>query len=159
MRNDDSPLGFRPHDHARCVASALGRVEAECAERKLQLTPVRRRVLEILLEHHAALGAYDVLERLAQEGLGSKPPIAYRALNFLVEHGFAHRVERLNAFVACGHPGESHAPAFLICRSCRHVAETEARAPIADAGAAGFAVETTVVEAEGLCPACQRSGA
>lgn len=157
MKNDKTPIGFRSHDHAICIASALDVAQAECATRRIQLTPVRRRVLEILLESHVALGAYDVLDRLAAEGLGSKPPVAYRALNFLVENGFAHRIERLNAFVACGHPGEAHAPAFLICRACGQVAEAEAPSPIE--GAAGFAVETTVVEAEGLCPACQAAAA
>jgi len=150
-----SPLGFAAHDHASCIASAMAQVEAACAARKLQLTPVRRRALELLLEHHAAMGAYDLLDRFAAEGLGSKPPVAYRALNFLVEHGFAHRVERLNAYVACVHPGQDHAPAFLICRGCGSVAEAEARAPID--GASGFAVESTVVEAEGRCPGCQET--
>jgi len=153
MKRDDTPLGFRSHDHASCIAAAIDVAEADCARKRLQFTPVRRRVLEILLESHVALGAYDVLDRLAAEGLGSKPPIAYRALNFLVENGFAHRVERLNAYIACGQPGQAHAPAFLICRACGQVAEAEAPGPIA--GAEGFAVETTVVEAEGLCPACQ----
>ncbi|WP_370283100.1 transcriptional repressor [Pseudooceanicola sp.] len=157
MKNDRTPIGFQSHDHASCIASALDVAQAECAARRIQFTPVRRRVLEILLESHVALGAYDVLDRLAAEGLGSKPPVAYRALNFLVENGFAHRIERLNAFIACGHPGEAHAPAFLICRACGQVAEAEAPSPIE--GAAGFAVETTVVEAEGLCPACQVAAA
>ena len=75
--------------------------EALCAARKLQLTPVRKRVLEILLEAHEAMGAYDVLARLAAEGLGSKPPVAYRALGFWVEQGLVHRIEKLNAYVAC----------------------------------------------------------
>ncbi|WP_375688156.1 transcriptional repressor [Pseudooceanicola sp. LIPI14-2-Ac024] len=157
MKNDDTPLGFQSHDHAACVASAMDTAQATCDARKLQLTPVRRRVLEILLENHAAMGAYDVLDRLAAEGLGSKPPIAYRALNFLVENGFVHRVEKLNAFVACGHPGESHVPALLICRACGHVAEAEAQAPISTA--TGFVIESTVVEAEGLCPSCQKDAA
>lgn len=155
MMDESQPLEFRRHDHAQCIASTLTQAEALCREQGLQFTPVRRRVLEILLEHHAALGAYEVLDRLAKEGLGSKPPVAYRALGFLVEHGFAHRVERLNAYVACAHPGDAHAPAFLICRGCGHVAEAEAPEPIA--GAAGFAVESTVVEAQGLCPACQEA--
>ena len=81
-------LGFTSHDHTSCVASALACAEAACKERKAQLTPVRRRVLEILLENHSAMGAYDVLARLDAEGFGSKPPIAYRALAFLVEQGF-----------------------------------------------------------------------
>ena len=93
----------------------------------VRLTPVRRRVLEILLEEHRALGAYDVLQRLAAEGFGNQPPVAYRALDFLVEQGLAHRIRRLNAFTACMHPGEAHAPAFLICRACDAVAEAARR--------------------------------
>ena len=120
---------------------------------------MRRRVLEILLEEHRALGAYDVLQRLAAEGFGNQPPVAYRALEFLVDQGLAHRIARLNAFAACMHPGEAHAPAFLICRACDTVAEAAA-APVRaalDAAAAdlGFVVERANIEALGLCPACQ----
>lgn len=150
------PLGFSRHDHTLCVRSALAAADARCAELKVQLTPVRRRVLEILLETHAAMGAYDVLARLDAEGLGSKPPVAYRALSFLVEHGFVHRIERLNAFIACAHPGAHHDPAFMICRGCGTVAEAQADAAMAQPAAlSGFQVEQTVIEAEGLCPACQ----
>lgn len=157
MTDESQPLGFARHDHARCIASTLARADDLCRARGVQFTPVRRRALEILLEHHAALGAYEVLDRLGQDGFGTKPPVAYRALGFLVEQGLAHRVERLNAYVACVHPGDAHDPAFLICRGCGHVAEAEAPAPIG--GIAGFAVENTVVEAEGLCPACQEGAA
>ena len=156
MAPSDPPQGFEAHDHALCRRSAIAVAETVSAERGVQFTPVRRRVLEILLEAHAAMGAYDVLERLAAEGLGSKPPVAYRALNFLTEQGFAHRIERLNAFVACAHPGAAHDPAFLICRGCGAVAEAEGAAPMAaPALAAGFVIEQTVLEAEGLCPGCQ----
>lgn len=151
------PTGFSSHDHAHCVHSALSAAQSYCDENGLKLTPVRQRTLEILLESHAALGAYDVLARLDAEGLGSKPPIAYRALNFLVENGFAHRVEKLNAFIACCLPGEDHSPAFLICRSCDRVAEAAELGAGVDrsAHAAGFKVEQTVIEAEGLCQTCQ----
>lgn len=149
-------LGFTAHDHSSCVQDALVAAQDACRARKVQFTPLRRRVLEILLENHAAMGAYDVLARLDAEGLGSKPPIAYRALTFLVEQGFVHRIERLNAFVACAHPGAVHDPAFMICRSCGKVAEAEADAALdRSAAQTGFRVEQTVIEAEGLCPACQ----
>lgn len=151
-------FGFEHHDHARCIAGALRAAEARCAARKLQFTPVRRRVLEILLEQHRALGAYDILPMLAADGLGSQPPVAYRALDFLVRHGLAHRVERLNAYTACAHLDRDHVPAFLICRACRAVAESEtglAQGRLAAAAEnTGFAIERVVVEAEGLCPAC-----
>lgn len=155
------PVAFRHHDHAGCVAKAMARAERVCTARGLRLTPLRRRALEILLEAHRAMGAYDLLARLAEEGLGSTPPVAYRALDFLSAAGLAHRIERLNAFVACTHSGEVHAPAFMICRDCRAVAEAPmdpgagAVGPAAEA--AGFSIEAVVVEAEGLCPGCSEA--
>jgi Fur family zinc uptake transcriptional regulator len=152
-------LAFAAHDHAHCAHDALNRAEALTAATGARLTPVRRRVLEILLEEHKALGAYDVLARLAQDGFGNQPPVAYRALEFLVDQGLAHRIQRLNAFTACAHMGEEHAPAFLICRTCHTVAEaaaTPARAALeVEAAKAGFQVERTTIEALGLCPACR----
>ncbi len=158
---DPAPKGFEAHDHNSCVSAALAAADAACAARGLQFTPVRRRTLEILLESHEALGAYDVLARLNTEGLGSKPPVAYRALAFLVEQGFVHRIERLNAFVACAHPDQEHDPAFMICRGCGTVAEAQAvQGGLAvSAQTTGFQIEQTVIEAEGLCPTCQAPAA
>ncbi|TKW68623.1 MAG: transcriptional repressor [Paracoccus denitrificans] len=152
---------FERHDHGACSEAALARAEEMAALQGLRLTPVRRRVLEILLERHRALGAYEVLERLASEGLGKQPPVAYRALDFLVENGLAHRIQRLNAFTACQHHHpDDEAPAFLICRECQTVAEIDAaklRAGLsAQAADSGFSVERTTVEALGLCAACAR---
>lgn len=152
-------IGFHSHDHDKCIADTLSAAEDRCAEEGLQFTPVRRRVLEILLAEHRALGAYDILPVLADEGLGSQPPVVYRALDFLVKNGLAHRIELLNAYIGCAHLGRAHAPAFLICRVCRAVAEADAgpaRTRLAEAArAAGFTVERSVVELEGLCPACE----
>lgn len=152
-------LAFTRHDHARCTGDVLAGAERMAAEKGLRLTPVRRRTLEILLEAHRALGAYEVLERLAQDGFGKQPPVAYRALEFLVENGLAHRVQRLNAFAACMHPGEEHDAAFLICTGCNAVAEAPAarvRSVLeAAAAASGFRVERASIEALGLCPACR----
>ena len=148
---------FVPHDHQNCIESAMQKVKTICEEKKLQLTPVRERVLELLWAEHRAMGAYEILESLQAEGHKAQPPVAYRALDFLVTHGFAHRIERLNAFIACNDPGVHHQAAFLICRECDAVAETEvARHTLDDAAKkSGFAVEGAVVEAEGLCPRCQ----
>ena len=150
---------FEAHDHAGCSGDVLAMADRMVVERNLRLTPVRRRVLEILLEGHRALGAYEVLERLAAEGFGNQPPVAYRALEFLVGEGLVHRVRRLNAFAACMRPGSPHVPVFLICRSCRGVAEAEATsvrdALEAVAAGRGFAIERSNVEALGLCPACR----
>lgn len=154
----DSPLGFTHHDHDACVSDTLAAAEARCSAEGLRFTPVRRKVLEILLQEHRALGAYAILDKLREDGFGSQPPVAYRALDFLVANGLAHKIERLNAFIACVHPSHAHTPAFMICRLCDAVAETQsspARGALGDAArATGFRIERTVVEAEGVCPAC-----
>lgn len=159
MTNRHSPAAGH-EDRAADVPAAVERAERMLGEQGLRLTPVRRRALEILLEAEGALGAYDVLSRLAADGFGSQPPVAYRALDFLVEHGLAHRLRRINAFTACSHPGEAHHAAFLICRGCKRVEELHAehlRATLVeDAHRAGFLVERTSLEASGLCPACRR---
>lgn len=151
----DTPPGCTNADQ---VVEVLINADAYCAVHKLRLTPVRRKTFEILLRAQKPLGAYAVLAPLDAAGFGSQPPVAYRALSFLVEHGFAHRIERLNAYVACSHPGDAHTPAFMICRSCDTVTELHA-APIktllgGSAKTGGFVIERTVVEAEGICPAC-----
>lgn len=157
MASHKSPSsGFEHHDHGHCIRTALSAAEAACAAADLRLTPVRRRTLEILLEAHEAMGAYDVLARLDGEGFGDKPPVAYRALTFLVDAGLAHRIERLNAFIACARPGQDHDPAFMICNRCGTVAEGAAdEAMQSSAAAAGFQIERATLEAEGICPSCQ----
>lgn len=150
---------FDDHDHANCQHSALSQAEALAEAKGLRLTPVRRRTLEILLAEHRAMGAYEVLEVLKAEGFGAQPPVAYRALDFLVEHGLAHKVRRLNAFTACTRPGTAHRPMFLICRACDTVAEAasdQVQAAVHDAAQTlDFTVERVNVEVLGLCPACR----
>ncbi|WP_425100183.1 transcriptional repressor [Tropicibacter sp. S64] len=150
------PVGFGKHDHRGCIRAALAAAESHCEAEGLRFTPVRRAALEILLQEHRALGAYEMLDRLKEAGYGSQPPVAYRALDFLTANGFAHKIERLNAFIACAHPGEEHAPAFMICRACQSVAEAQsARSALGEAArATGFTIEGTLIEAVGLCPAC-----
>jgi len=152
------PIGFEKHDHGTCISAGLAAAETHCQSEGLRFTPVRRKALEILLQEHRALGAYEMLDRLREAGFGSQPPVAYRALEFLVANGFAHKIERLNAFIACAHPGASHSPTFMICRICESVAEAQsspARGALGEAArATGFKIERTVVEATGICPAC-----
>lgn len=158
-----APAAFRQHNHANCTDDALEFADKQARDAGLRLTPVRRRTLEVLLENHRAMGAYDVLERLAEDGFGNQPPVAYRALDFLVQQGLAHKVRRLNAYAACMHPQTDHAPVFMICRKCNVVAESvacEVRGAIAAvAKQAGFALERANVEVLGICPSCQEADA
>ncbi len=160
--HDDPADPFHDHDHAHCAAAVLARAEEQSRAEGVRLTPVRRRALEILLESHRAMGAYDVLERLSAEGFGKQPPVAYRALDFLVEQGLAHRVQRLNADAASLSAERDHSPAFLLWRSCEQVAEAdspELRATLSGlAASAGFDIERSTVELLGLCARCCEAG-
>lgn len=149
---------FEKHDHRQCSSSGMSEARDFCADKGLRLTPVRARVLEILLESHKALGAYEILSRLETEGKRGQPPVVYRALEFLVAHGFVHKLERLNAFTACCHAHQGHEPMFLICQDCQKVAETPldhlASKIDTAAGDLGFDVQSRVVEVIGRCPSC-----
>ena len=151
-------IAFEQHDHNACLGKAMQAAQGYCEEHKLQLTPARRKVLELLLQEHRALGAYTILDLLREAGFNSQPPVAYRALDFLVENGFAHRIERLNAFVACALPGTEHSPAFMICRQCETVAATQSSESnfnfSATADFSGFKIEQTIIEAKGVCNSC-----
>ena len=153
-----TPRAFDKHDHARCAVDAVAQARSICAERGARLTPVRQRVLELLWESHLPVAAYEMLDRLRSEGLGSQPPVVYRALDFLIGQGFAHKLQKRNAYVGCEHPGESHPVHFLICNACEKVAElhdprvsTTLRRAARDQG---FDLAGAVLEIEGLCPAC-----
>jgi len=152
-------MSFQSHNHRRCIEHGVQHAVARCEEAGWQLTPIRQRVLELLLTEHRAIGAYEILEMLRKDGWNSQPPVAYRALDFLVQHGFAHKVERLNAFIACATPETDHAPAFLICRVCEAVAEIQPQLSRGALGRTakdvGFVIEQAVVEAEGVCPNCR----
>ncbi|MEM8947994.1 MAG: Fur family transcriptional regulator [Pseudomonadota bacterium] len=151
-------LAFAKHNHDRCRTDAMAEARSICKERGARLTPVRERALELLWEAHRPLGAYDILETLATEGFGSQPPVVYRALDFLIEQGFVHKIERLNAFLACDCPADDHGAKFLICIGCERVAEFEDKAigKALDkiAAGSGFAIGRATLEVEGLCPDC-----
>jgi|SRR5262249_36822295 len=149
------------HDHARCSADTLAHAEALCAERGQRLTPMRRRVLEILAASHRPLGAYEIMDEVAHKGARPAPITVYRALEFLREHGLVHRIESRNAFLACVHNHRSDAlVAFLICERCGAVGEAAAAAVgqtlAAAVKSAGFAPKTSVVEITGVCSHCRK---
>lgn len=151
------------HDHHRCVEDALAAAELRCRRATAALTPLRRRVLELVWQSHGPVRAYDLLDRLRAERRGAAPPTVYRALDFLLEQGLIHRIESLNAYVGCSDPDRHHGGQFLICRGCGTVAELDdqgiARAVAERARALGFGVERQTIEVMGLCPRCAAAGA
>ena len=111
------------HDHGRCASAAIAHAEELCAARAQRLTPMRRHVLEALLASHKPLGAYEIIERLADPGRPA-PITVYRALDFLRDNGLVHRIESRNAFVACVHNhADNDLVVFFICERCGAVGE------------------------------------
>ena len=123
------------------------------------LTRNQSLVFGALSRAEGPLSAYTILDQLRDDGFRA-PLQVYRALDKLVESGMVHRLESLNAFVACRHPGcDSHQTmAFAICETCGKVAEISDDAletRLRDlAGESGFAVKRAVVELRGLCADC-----
>lgn len=127
---------------------------------KTDLTRNQALVFETLEDAETPLTAYNILDQLNGQGLRA-PLQVYRALDKLVEFGLVHRLESLNAFVACRHPGcDSHtAVAFAICEKCGKVSEITDAALVSSLKSltvgAGFVPRKTTVEIRGLCSQCQ----
>lgn len=140
---------------ARIVASA----EQACREGGLRLTPIRRRVLELLLANGSPRGAYDLADELAA-GTGKRfaPITVYRALDFLVANGFVHRIESRNAYLASTRGAGAGPSLLLVCESCGRVAEGGAEAMMRGLARAaaleGFVVSGRAFEIPVRCTTC-----
>jgi Fur family zinc uptake transcriptional regulator len=151
-------MGPMRHSHAS-REEQFAEAHRRCAAAGETLTPLRRRVLELLLDRQAPAKAYDMLPLLDHEKGQAKPPTIYRALDFLVRMGLAHRIESLNAFMACDIGACARSTIFLICEKCGGAEEFDAGHALIDLSEAakrdGFAIRRTMIEASGLCSACQ----
>ncbi len=140
------------------ITRALEQAQIQCSKAGESLTPLRRRVLELLLARQGPAKAYDLLDDLKLQQQSAKPPTIYRALEFLVRLGLAHRIESLNAFIACDVGACARSTVFLICEQCGAAVEVDAGHALVDlreaAGRAGFSLRRTVIEAAGRCAAC-----
>jgi Fur family transcriptional regulator, zinc uptake regulator len=158
----------------------LDRADRYCVRRGSRLTSLRRQVLGFVLESPKPTGAYDLLDRLRVHHKGAAPPTVYRALEFLLEQGLIHKVERLSAFVGCVHGIEGdpepashgdhahahadmHAVQFLICKRCQRVTELNdaeiGQSLLRAARETGFSLSSATVEADGVCAACAAAAA
>jgi Fur family zinc uptake transcriptional regulator len=149
------------HNHDDCAATALATAETLAGQRGVKLTPLRRQVLSLICQSHKPVGAYQLLADLSRaRGDAAAPPTVYRALDFLVEQGLAHKIDSLNSFVACFSAGTPHHSLFLICENCHEAQEvTDKKAAEAlthAAGLAGFTPSRTVVELHGRCRTCRK---
>ncbi|EGA72362.1 putative zinc uptake regulation protein [Vibrio sinaloensis DSM 21326] len=134
-------------------------IEEICATRGVRLTTQRKRVFELICSSPKASSAYELLEELKQTEPQAKPPTVYRALDFLMEQGFIHRVESTNSYIQCGscnaHKHYSH---MLICDKCSNVIELQDDSLVAllvnNAEEHGFTITNHVIESHGVCKNC-----
>lgn len=135
------------------------KAKAYCDSQGARLTPLRERVYEILLSKESAIGAYDLLDELRKTEDNAKPPTVYRALDFFLDLGLAHKVESTNSFKACHHFGCSHPVQFLICDTCGDVQEIQSAGVKetleAQADQNSFVIVRQTIEAHGVCHRCQ----
>ena len=155
----DPDCGGR-HSPRERVALAI----AICERRGVQMTELRRRVLELLWASGGPTSAYQLIEALKlRDSRPVGPPTVYRALHFLMAQGLVSRIESLNAYVPCAHPERDHECLFFICSACRTSVELEdpriGGLLAEDAAALGFVATRRMVEVEGMCAECVESGA
>lgn len=141
------------------IAAHLETAQALCEARGSRLTPLRRRVLEILLQQGRSVKAYELLELMRDDQAGAAPPTVYRALDFLVEEGLAHRLDAINAWSACHDAGGAPHDLLVVCTGCGAVAELSdpalTRRLAAKVAQAGFRLSGHETELRGLCQACE----
>lgn len=154
--HDDHPVVAGPAG----LAAALAHADQLCRDKGLRLTDMRRAVLRALLDSGKALGAYDLIERVAAGERRPAPVAIYRALDFLIANGLAHRIESRNAFIACPHRHDADETViFFVCENCHRVVEESSQAIAAGlsllARKRGFEVHANVLEIEGRCSSCR----
>lgn len=150
-----------PKHHVHDGPAFVAAVERACRDRGLRLTPIRAHVLGLIAEAEQPIKAYDLLDRVREgDGPGAAgPPTVYRALDFLLANGFIHKLQSVNAFVACHHPSTAqHSVPFLICDTCHAAVELEDRKIVAAlddrARELGFRPRAQTLEVHGTCSAC-----
>ena len=143
--------------------AALTLAEEYCRERGEKLTPIRRKVLELLLNSGRATKAYSLLDDMRQIHPGSAPPTVYRALDFLLSAGLVHRIESINAFTVCHDLTQCQHGILVVCQQCGNVTELHQpklrQALVAQIEDAGYRLASDEIELKGLCSACQTAEA
>jgi Fur family zinc uptake transcriptional regulator len=157
--HDHSHACTDPGHHVHDAPAFVRAVEQACETRGLRLTPLRAQVLGLVAAAGKPIKAYDLLDRMKAENGSSAPPTVYRALDFLLEQGFIHRLASINAFVGCHHPQVRHSVPFLICDNCQNATELEDERISSlletQARDLGFTTRAQTLEVHGLCAACR----
>jgi len=144
------------------IEKQLAQAQRLCDNRGQRLTPVRARVLEILLSSDQPLGAYELLEQYKKRHpSGAQPMTIYRALHFLHSQGLVHHLNSRRQYVACDHSHTSGAfIQLLLCDQCGQTQELPLAPDLSKALQQGvtqqsFRLQQTELELHGLCAHCQ----
>lgn len=160
-QNIDSKILQGQHNHQGCINHALQAAEQICIKNGVRLTAIRRHVLELICANHKAIGAYELLDLFRKHDPNAKPVTIYRALDFLMEAGLVHKIESLNAFIACLQAEAQHKSAILICDQCKNAYEIDATlvydSLFSLSEAVQFKPQCLTLELHGLCASCQKT--
>jgi Fur family zinc uptake transcriptional regulator len=163
---------MKRHNHNQCKSKSMRNAHEVASQSGKKLTTHRLQVLQILLNDHRAMGAYDILHIMQQQSIDiqnktksfgkPQPPTVYRALEFLLDLGLIHKIESQNSYFACTidkpQSGQHMAQAF-ICDICGIVEEeailSAEQAMFKKADGFGFKIEKIIMEFRGTCAICQ----
>ncbi|CUR53598.1 Zinc uptake regulation protein [Serratia symbiotica] len=137
----------------------LTKAKKICQQRNARLTPQRQKVLRIMLNQFGSISAYNLLDLLRISEPKAKPSTIYRALDFLLDQGFIHKVESTNSYTLCHHFGKPmHTSILFICNHCNKVTDftTKGIEKILQklAEYSRFTLHHSIIEAHGLCIQC-----
>jgi len=148
------------HRHNQCIKNALEKAERVCSDKSLRLTPIRRKVLELIWQSHKPIKAYDLLNQLSSNEHIEKPPTVYRALDFLLENHLIHKIESCNAYIGCEVNHNEMDSKFFVCDQCdevKEVCEPKLDKSLLEASKKqGFIPNQTTIEIHGTCARCAR---
>ncbi|WP_028884491.1 transcriptional repressor [Taylorella asinigenitalis] len=137
-----------------------------CNQRGLRLTPIRSQVLILLLQAARSLKAYELLDMMKAHHKSSQPATVYRALDFLVQEGFVHRVDTINGWVACNNfdhedeESQDDISVIAVCSRCNKVQELDPTdiSPFITSllESAGFENRSPKTEIRSICSECRQ---
>ncbi len=92
-------------------------IHQHCQSQGIKLTPLRKKVIEILNACDSPISAYALLEQLKQCHPTANIMSVYRILNFLEAHQLVHKIDNTNHYTLCCHPS-SQICQLLVCQQC-----------------------------------------
>ncbi len=158
MNKTDNSSSDHVVGHDGACKSALQAAENHCKKQGIRFTAIRKQILQLICQSHHAVKAYDLLEEIKPDFNNAKPATVYRALDFLLKEGFIHKVESLNAFIACNQGHCNYERMLLICTQCHEIEERTGNNMIktvtTELQQSGFISQIKTIEIQGICVNC-----